>query len=643
MRPRVEWEVRRVSSATKARSSRSTDAAEVIAVGRVGRDDPQLGLGLGQGDEDVEPGLEPASFLEDGPQLLGPPEVGVLLGVGYAGAHAGSAVAATRCSPSRTRSSEAPHGTVTVAPSRSMCSSSRQHLVSSGLAPPARAASPPRAEVDRLRLLAVEPAVELAGAVAAEQRPALLLGPLVEEPHLGPVQLDARSPAGQEVPWRPALPGQLGQVDHVRHQLDGGEVLGHLEHPPGLVEELRRLRRHDLAHPDPDGGGVEDEAHVPVPPLHDHAAGRRGQLPRRASELGGHAGVDLGRVHQRALARQGQDVDADDRREQRPVVGPGDLDHGGVGTAASHDVAGAAVGLAAEEVPLQALGGQVAGDAGHRHLPVAAGNEVPHGPDPIIAGPPTGQSDRVGPQAEPQRLQAEHLGGGHVAEADVGAEAPDEPGLLVLVGRLEDDRLLADAADHRLDDVLADRAVGPVQADRAALAALGHRPGGAGLQVAGHLRRPGGGGHRDGRVLRADLGQDREATSRLRDQPALVGDRHADRAVGHLDAREAQLAGPVEAGRGLPLGPRDLQERAADTGQDVMGGQHGDLLADPGVDVGGAPAELPHVDVPADQLQRRLQLGQGEALVEHVGQPRPSRLDAPRRKVEEAAVSHHFV
>ena len=176
MRPSVEWAVRRVSAATKPEVEPVDRRGRGDGGGRAGRDDPQLGLGRGQGDEDVEPGLEPAPFVEDGPQLLGPPEVGVLLGVGQAGDHAGSAVAATRCSPSRTRSSEAPHGTVTVVPSRSMCSSSRQHLVSTGMAPPARAASPPRAEVDRLRLLPVEPAVELAGPGAAEQHPALLSG-----------------------------------------------------------------------------------------------------------------------------------------------------------------------------------------------------------------------------------------------------------------------------------------------------------------------------------------------------------------------------------------------------------------------------------------------------------------------------------
>jgi len=59
------------------------------------------------------------------------------------GDHAGSAIAATRPSPARTSSSEAPQGTVTVVPSCSRCSSSRQHLVRTGRTspPPGRPAT----------------------------------------------------------------------------------------------------------------------------------------------------------------------------------------------------------------------------------------------------------------------------------------------------------------------------------------------------------------------------------------------------------------------------------------------------------------------------------------------------------------------
>jgi hypothetical protein len=99
----------------------------------------------------------------------------------------------------------------------------------------------------------------------------------------------------------------------------------------------------------------------------------------------------------------------------------------------------------------------------------------------------------------------------------------------------------------------------------------------------------------------------------------------------------------VQAGGGLPLRPGDLQQGPADAGEDLVPGEQGDLLADAPVEVGGAPAELPHVDVPGDDLEQRLQLGEREALVEHVGESHPPGLGAPRRKVEEAAASHHFV
>ena len=111
--------------------------------GRLLGDDPQLGLGLGKGGEDVEPPLDPGALVEDAAQLVGRPEVAVegrvrqagAHGQGrvrQAGAHAGSESRATSRRPRRTSSSEAPQGTTTQLPSRTMSSSRRQHFVRVG-------------------------------------------------------------------------------------------------------------------------------------------------------------------------------------------------------------------------------------------------------------------------------------------------------------------------------------------------------------------------------------------------------------------------------------------------------------------------------------------------------------------------------
>src|ERR1700709_205269 len=51
----------------------------------------------------------------------------------------------------------------------------------------------------------------------------------------------------------------------------------------------------------------------------------------------------------------------------------------------------------------------------------------------VIGGGAVGRGEVCGAQAEPERLQREHLGGRHVAEVHVGAVALDEPHLLVLL------------------------------------------------------------------------------------------------------------------------------------------------------------------------------------------------------------------
>ena len=90
-----------------------------------------------------------------------------------------------------------------------------------------------------------------------------------------------------------------------------------------------------------------------------------------------------------------------------------------------------------------------------------------------------------------------------------GPDDADEDRLLGAARRLEDDALDRDRRGDRLDERDADLAVGLEQADRAALAALGHEPARAGVEVALHLVAPAAGVDRPG-CLRADLGEDLE-------------------------------------------------------------------------------------------------------------------------------------
>ena len=109
-------------------------------LGGLGRHDPLSRLGPGQRGQHLEPGLQPGALLEDGPDCGRPPQVPVHRRVGDARAHECSSAGADNgavpasstaaASPSRNWLNVAPHGTTTVWPSLSMCSSSRQHLMS---------------------------------------------------------------------------------------------------------------------------------------------------------------------------------------------------------------------------------------------------------------------------------------------------------------------------------------------------------------------------------------------------------------------------------------------------------------------------------------------------------------------------------
>src|SRR5919204_1362813 len=85
---------------------------------------------------------------------------------------------------------------------------------------------------------------------------------------------------------------------------------------------------------------------------------------------------------------------------------------------------------------------------------------------------------RVGPQAEPQRLERDDLVGRDVPEVHARPELPDEPRLGALRGSLEDQILDRDLVDDLVDEAGAHLAGRPVDAGSAAFPPLrDHLPG----------------------------------------------------------------------------------------------------------------------------------------------------------------------
>src|SRR6185295_4541906 len=85
----------------------------------------------------------------------------------------------------------------------------------------ARASGPlPRADVDLLGALAVEPLVDLLGPFTTDQRPGSLVGMLVEVVGGGTLDRDATASARQQIARRRPGTRQVVEVDDVRDQLD---------------------------------------------------------------------------------------------------------------------------------------------------------------------------------------------------------------------------------------------------------------------------------------------------------------------------------------------------------------------------------------------------------------------------------------
>ena len=163
-----------------------------------------------------------------------------------------------------------------------------------------------RAEVDsRVRVVAVERGVDLARALAADQRP---VGGVrwagVEEVDRARRAQGPRTGTGtgSAPPGARAASSRRSIGDEV--ELERRQVLVVLEHRPRHVEQLRRMRRDDLDDADAQRRGREDEVDVLEAALDDRDSALG--LARRAR-----AGVALpvstdGSTHERHLVRTGQ-------------------------------------------------------------------------------------------------------------------------------------------------------------------------------------------------------------------------------------------------------------------------------------------------------------------------------------------------
>ena len=195
--------------------------------------------------------------------------------------------------------------------------------------------------------------------MATDQEPGLTVGALIEVPRRRAVDGHARAAAGQQ--HIDARRCQCLEIDQLGEQHHRREVLGHVEHAAGLVEQLGRRGGHDLDDAHHERGRIQQEADVVVAPLDHDAAGPR-VLGGDGRQLRRHAGVDLGPLDEHGLVRECEHRHLDGRSEERAVeirvgarrLGQHDLDQRVRIAVPGHDEAGPPVALPAEEV-----GGQI--------------------------------------------------------------------------------------------------------------------------------------------------------------------------------------------------------------------------------------------------------------------------------------------
>ena len=152
--------------------------------------------------------------------------------------------------------------------------------------------------------------------------------------------------------------------------------------------------------------------------------------------------------------------------------------------------------------------------------------------------------ERVPAQPEAQGLDRDHLVGRDVAEVHVAAEVLDEPHLLLLAGRLEQQPAAVDGLADLLDEAFLHLAVRVIHPHGARLAALRDHLPRPGLELLLDHLDPALGSEDDVLALAADLAEDGEVLRQALNRLDLLRVIELDRAVRHFEVIDADVLGP---------------------------------------------------------------------------------------------------
>src|ERR1019366_1981032 len=212
-------------------------------------------------------------------------------------------------------------------------------------------------------------------------------------------------------------------------------------------------------------------------------------------------------------------------------------------------------------------------------------------------------------QAAAQGLQSKAFLRSDIAQANIGAEAANQIGLLVAEGRLPNQARSGIA--HQSDDLVkktgADFALLVVNADAlAALPAFDDHPGGAPGQILQDLLGQFLSRRLPLRIFAANLGDgDKPRVARAVYDPSATASGQVDRPLGDLDRPEPQLLRVSHEDAAMLLNDGRFDQGAAGISQDVALTEQGQLLLKDRQrhQRGSAEAEFPMIDMVARQRQ----------------------------------------
>src|SRR5690606_19524638 len=193
----------------------------------------------------------------------------------------------------------------------------------------------------------------------------------------------------------------------------------------------------------------------------------------------------------------------------------------------------------------------------------------------------------------------------------------DEPDLLGLLGRLEDDAILIDEVGDLLHQAGAHLAVRPVEPGRAAFACLADDLPTTRFQLGLDGTNPSVGRHDPLVVFRADLAEHRKFSSERLDaaQLLVVGDEQ--RAVGDLDLLDAQRGEEPLVVIELIAQEVGLEERTAEIDGHIGAAVDLELALEARRDGGRSPSHLDEIHVLGRYVQHVLHLARSQTLIEH--------------------------